>query len=232
MDTSPTFRAREVNFGDRTKLRGSERKTLCGMSVEASASHTDYASARISGPADVVRRTVARVHLTWGHGGASVEGVFPIVKRLRVPLAASMIQLEGSLVDVTTGEPPSRDVEAEIAAFIAVGTDGESIPNTRALLQSGNEGALAQGSERVLGVHGFNVGPSDVFCMLFETSELPPGGTSPRLVVPALRTAPFALRLLSPRDFVGGVTWAASSDPFALAHDAGARLLVDVEMML
>jgi hypothetical protein len=232
VDTSPTYRAREVNFGDRTKLRGPERKTLCWMNVEDSAPHTVYASARLTGPEAQVRRAAARVHLAWGHGGASVEATFPIVRRLRVPLAASMIRLEGSLVDVTTGAPPSRDVEAEISAFVAVGTDGESLPNTRALLQSGAEGVLAEASERVLSVHGFNVGPSDVFCMLFDASELPLDGASPRLVVPAPRTAPFSLRLASPRDFVGGVTWAASSDPFTLAHDAGARLLVDVEMML
>lgn len=229
-----TLRDRDVNFGDRTKLRGSDRMTLAWINVEVSAAYTVYASARLTGPASAVARTVASVRIEWGHGGACVQADYPIVRRLRVPLAASMIKLEGSLVDVQTGQPAPSDVEAEISAFIACGTDGETILSARTVVQSGESGVLGEGPQRILAVHGHNGGQVGLWLMLFDAIAVPANGAAPRLAVPAPSaiTAPFSLRPASPRDFLIGAVWAASSNAIALQRAATASFHVETELML
>lgn len=232
--TFQTLRNHDVNFGDRTKLRGSERMTLAWINVEESAAYTVYASARLSGPAASVSRTVASVRIEWGHGGACVQADYPIVRRLRVPLAASMIKLEGSLLDVQTGAPAPSDVEAEISAFIACGTDNETIPNARTIVQSGESGVLGEGAQRILAVHGHNGGSVGLWLMLFDAIAVPANGAAPRLAVPApsALTAPFSLRPASPRDFLLGAVWAASSNALVLQREPNASLHVEAELML
>ncbi len=232
--TRPTRRDHDVNFGDRTKLTGGERKTLAWMSLDDSAAFTVYASARLSGPTALVSRIVPMVTIEWGHGGASIAADYPLVRRLRVPLAASTIKLEGRLVDIESGNPAPSDVHAEIAAFIAQGTDGETIPNTRTVVQSGASGILSEEPQQVLSVTGYlATATSNLWLMLFDAVAVPPNGTPPRMAVPAHALAtPFALRTISSRAFFAGVTWAASSTPLVLTHALQASLHLEAEFLL
>ena len=91
-----TRRTRDVNHGDRTPLRGAESKTLAWISVDDSHPFTVYASARVQ-PATA--SVVPMVSIEWGHGGASLFGEYPVIKRLRVPIVASMVKLSGRLQD-------------------------------------------------------------------------------------------------------------------------------------
>jgi hypothetical protein len=225
-------REREVNFGDRTKLTGKEQKTLASMSLDASGPFTVYATARVTAPASLAPFVVTVVTLEWGHGGASVRADYQLVRRLRVPLAASMIQLAGRLVDIRTGEPASESASADVAAFIARGTDGETLRNAFPVVQSGAGGALAVGAQQVLAVRGYNAGASTLWVMLFDGLAAPLVGDGPRLALPAPASpATFSCELTSPRAFLAGVWWAASAEPFTLAPAPGAALYVDVDFL-
>jgi len=226
MGALETLRNQDVNFGDRTKLSGPSTKTLAWMNVPHAAPFTVYADARITGPAELI---VPLVTIEWGAGTATVSAEYRIVGRLRVPLAASSIRVDARLVD-HRGDPAPAGVVAEVTAFIACGTDGETIPNARALVQSGASGVLSDRSERVLALHGYNAGNDPLWLMLFEGHALPEPGAVPRMATPALRL--FRMRPVSPREFVAGVVWAASSTPLFFTPAPGAALHVEAEILL
>jgi hypothetical protein len=224
-----TRRARDVNHGDRTPLRGAESKTLAWISVEDAQAFTVYASARVQ-PATA--RVVPVVAMEWGHGGASLLGEYPVIRRLRVPVVASMVKLSGRLVDVVTGKAPAATVSAEISAAIVPGSDGQTLHTTSWIGQTGAEGLAASGPQRVFTVDGYNAGAAPVWVMLFDDLARPPNGTEPVMARPA-GTFPrtFRLRASDTRGFARGVYWAASSTPLALTFAAGASLRVDTEVL-
>ncbi len=231
MHASQTHRQQDINFGDRTKLTGSTTKTLAWMNLDESASFTVYADARFTaGPPAALPHLAAIVTIEWGAGAATVSAEYRIVGRLRVPLAASAIRVEGHLEDVR-GLPVPGDVVAEVAAFIARGTDGETIPNAQTRVQSGAQGILSTRSERVLAVEGFNAGAGSLWVMLFEGPALPAAGAAPRMAAPAPAGAPFRMRPASAREFLGGVVWAASAAPLTFTPVPGAALYLEAEMV-
>jgi hypothetical protein len=224
-----TRRARDVNHGDRTPLRGSESKTLAWISVEEAQAFTVYASARVQ-PASAV--VVPVISMEWGHGGASLFGEYPIVRRLRVPVVASMVKLSGRLLDVTTGKAPASAVTAEISATIAPGSDGQTLHTTAWTGQTGAEGLVARGPQRVFTVDGYNASASLAWLMLFDDVVRPPNGTRPEMARPAPPSPrTFRLRASDTRAFARGVYWAASSTPLVLTFAAGASLRVDTEVL-
>ena len=162
-----TRRARDVNHGDRTPLRGAESKTLAWISVEDAQAFTVYATARVR-PATA--RVVPIVAMEWGHGGASLVGEYPVIRRLRVPVVASMVKLSGRLVDVATGKAPAATVSAEISAAIVPGSDGQTLHTTSWIGQTGAEGLAASGPQRVFTVDGYNGGLQRPECwvMVFD----------------------------------------------------------------
>jgi hypothetical protein len=224
-----TRRARDVNHGDRTPLRGSESKTLCWISVDDAQAFTVYASARVQ-PASA--RVVPMITIEWGHGGASLFGEYPIVRRLRIPVVASMVKLAGRLVDTTTGKAPPSTVTAEISATIAPGADGQTLHTTAWTGQTGAEGLVASGPQRLFTVDGYNAAASLVWLMLFDDVVRPPNGTRPEMARPA-PPSPRTFRLRTPdtRGFTRGVYWAASSTPLVLTFAASASLRVDTEVL-
>jgi|GEM_PF-2567526 len=220
----PTRRDRDVNWGDATRLRGGERKTLAWMSVDQARALTVYATARVRGGPGVV----CLVEIEWGHGGASVAEHYPVVGRLRVPLAASMVKMAGRLVDAQ-GQPPAASASADVFAFIAPGIDGETLRNTRWVHQIGAAGTVARAPERVLTVEGYSAGKANTWLMVFDgPSEI---GALPAMATPARAGRPFRLRRFDTQGFAQGVTWSASSTPLLLTPDKSARLRVDVELL-
>ena len=224
-----TRRTRDVNHGDRTALRGGEPKTLAWISVDAAQAFTVYATARVEPPTANILPVVT---IEWGHGGASLFGEYPVIKRLRVPVVASMVKLSGRLVDVTTGKPAPANVSGEITATIAPGTDGQTLRATWWVAQSGAEGLVARGQQRVLTLDGYNGGASNAWVMVFDDVTRPADGTPPAMARPA-PTYPrtFRLRRFDTRGFVRGVYWAASSTPLLLTFDPSATLRVDAELL-
>ena len=224
-----TRRARDVNHGDRTLLRGGESKTLAWISVEASQAFTVYASARFEPP---TANVVPMATIEWGHGGASLLGEYAVIKRLRVPLVASMVKLSGRLVDLTTGKPAASSVSGEITAAIAPGADGQTLRSTWWVAQSGAEGLVASGQQRVLTLDGYNAGTAPRWVMVFDDVARPADGTPPVMVRPApLYPRTFRLRRFDTRGFLRGVYWAASSTPLLLTFDPGTSLRVDTELL-
>jgi hypothetical protein len=218
-----------VNHGDRTPLRGSESKTLAWISVEDAQAFTVYASARVQ-PASA--RVVPMITMEWGHGGASLFGEYPVIRRLRVPLVASMVKLSGRLVDVTTGKAPASTVTAEVSATIAPGSDGQTLHTTAWAGQTGAEGLVARGPQRVFTVDGYNAGSALVWLMLFDDVVRPPNGTPAEMARPAPPSPrTFRLRASDTRGFTRGVYWAASSTALLLTFAAGASLRVDTEVL-
>src|ERR1700733_7253685 len=162
----PTRREREVNWGDKTRIVGNERKTLAWVSVEESRSMVVYATASVRGGAAAAGISFL-VNGEWGHGGASVDQDYPVVHRLRVPLAASMVKVSGRLVD-PAGKPAPSTVSGEISVVIAPGLDGETLRNTRWEYDVGTEGTFSTGPARLLRVDGYNAGVFDTWVMLFD----------------------------------------------------------------
>jgi hypothetical protein len=224
-----TRRTRDVNHGDRTTLRGGEPKTLAWISVDASQAFTVYATARVE-PANA--NVVPIVLIEWGHGGASLFGEYPVIKRLRVPVVASMVKLSGRLLDATTGKPAAANVSGEITATIAPGSDGQTLRATWWVAQGGAEGLVARGQQRVLTLDGYNGGASNGWIMVFDDVTRPVDGTPPLMARPAA-TYPrtFRLRRFDTRGFMRGVYWAASSTPLLLTFDPSATMRVDTELL-
>ncbi len=224
-----TRRARDVNHGDRTLLRGGEPKTLAWISVDESQAFTVYATARVEPP---TANVVPVVSIEWGHGGASLFGEYAVIKRLRVPVVGSMVKLSGRLVDAATGKPAASSVSGEITATIAPGSDGQTLRATWWVAQSGAEGLAARGQQRVLTLDGYNGGASNAWIMVFDGLVRPADGTPPVMARPA---APyprsFRLRRFDTRGFIRGVYWAASSTPLLLTFDPSATLRVDTELL-
>jgi hypothetical protein len=224
-----TRRARDVNHGDRTLFRGGESKTLAWISVDVSQAFTVYATARVQPATSGV---VPIVSIDWGHGGASLRAEYPVIKRLRVPLVGSMVKLSGRLVDAATGKPAPTSVSGEIAATIAPGSDGETLRPTWWVAQSGAQGLVAAGQQRVLTVDGYNAGGAASWIMVFDDVTRPADGSLPAMARPAA-TFPrtFRLRRFDTRGFLRGVFWAASSTPLLLTFDPNASLRVDTELL-
>jgi hypothetical protein len=217
----PLLRDREVNWGDRTTLRGAALKTLAWVSSPLSQDLIVYAHAQT---ADLV---TCMVRVEWGHGGASVEEDYPVVHRLRVPLAASMVKLSGRLVDAQGKAPPGS--KCVVSAFIAPGSDGETLRNTRFVTQLGSAGVVSTLPEQVMRVEGINAGAADTWVMVFD-GPARTGGV-PAIVVPARAGRRFRVRRFDGQGFRQGVTWSASSTPLTLVPVKAASLRVDVELL-
>lgn len=224
-----TRRARDVNHGDRTLFRGGESKTLAWISVDNSQALTVYAAARIQ---PTTAKVIPIVSVEWGHGGASLFSEYAVIKRLRVPLVASMVKLSGRLIDMATGKPAPSSVTGEITATIAPGSDGQTLRTTRWIAQTGAEGIAATGPQRVFTVDGYNASAAACWLMVFDDVQLPANGSTPVLARPAA-TFPrtFRVRRFDTVGFSRGVYWAASSTPLTLTFDAAAALRVDTELM-
>ena len=225
LDT-PTRRAREVNWGDRTRITGRETKTLAWVSVEEARSMTVYGSAFVRGPG--ASGVVCVASIEWGHGGASVAGEFPIVQRLRVPLVASMVKVAGRLLNRGGGPPPST-VVADVSLFIAPGSDGETLRTTSWTHDAGAEGELVPGPARLMRVEGYNAGGVDTWVMLFDGPAL--NGEVPTIARPVRAGRSFVVRRFDSHPFRSRVTWAASSTPLTLTKDGSASLRIDAELL-
>ncbi len=222
----PTRRAREVNWGDRTKLTGSETKTLAWVSVDLACPMVLYATASLRGPSAGVACVVS---VEWGHGGASVSQDFPIVHRLRVPLAASMVKVSGRLLDAS-GNPPLATVTGEVSVVIATGLDGESLRNTQWVFDGGPEGDLWIGPARVMRVEGYNASTADTWLMVFDGRAS--NGDAPVMARPVRAHRAFTISRPDSQAFRTTVSWAASSTPLLLTKDPKARMRVDAELLL
>lgn len=221
----PTRRAREVNWGDKTRIAGNERKTLAWVSVERPSPMVVYATATIRGGPDVA----FVVNIEWGHGGASVDQDYPVIHRLRVPLAASMVKVSGRLLD-GSGNPPPQSVSGEISVFIAPGSDGDTLRNTRWVSQQGASGTFSDRPERVMRVEGFNAGATNTWVMVFDGRG--ENGDFPTIVAPVRIGRRFVLRRFDSHGFRSSVLWRASSTPLVLTKDPSASLRIDAELLL
>jgi hypothetical protein len=219
----PTRRERDVNWGDRTRLEGRKPQTLAWVSLEASCPLVVYAHANVR-----TGGSICQVTIEWGNGGASVAGDYPVIKRLRVPLVASMVKLSGRLVDPNGGAASAGDA-ADVSAFVAAGLDGETLRNTRWLYQVGSSGVLEQGPQRLMRVEGFNAG-ADTFVHIFDGQ--PEVNDEPTILIPAPAGRRFRARRFDSQGFVDSVQWAASSTPLTYTADLGASVRVDAEFLL
>ncbi|MGH7284870.1 MAG: hypothetical protein ACRELY_25370 [Polyangiaceae bacterium] len=223
---APTRRAREVNWGDRTRLAGRETKTLAWVSIEEARSMTVYGTAFVRGAGSSGVACVASIE--WGHGGASIAEDYSIVQRLRVPLVASMVKISGRLLNRGGGPPPAT-VVADVSLFIAPGSDGETLRNTEWTHDAGAEGELAAGPARLMSVEGYNAGAADTWVMLFDGPAV--NGAVPTIARPLRAGRPFAVRRFDSHAFRASIAWSASSTPLTLTKDPSARLRVDAELL-
>jgi hypothetical protein len=223
-----TARKSDVNFGDRMTVHGGESKSLANISVTEGQAFTVYATAEVKAPA-AAPPIFPVVRIEWGHGGASVKArEFRIYRRLRVPVVGSTVSVSGRMVD-DKGQPPPKTVECRMAAFIAPGSDGETLRNTDWISQSGAQGLISGGPEQVLTVEGYPAGgPAARWLMLFDALTLPAAGAFPALACPARRA--FRRDRFDSQGFRFGVLWAVSSTPLTLTFNPNDSLRVDVEV--
>lgn len=218
----PMRREHAVNWGDRSRLTGRKPQTLAWVSLESARPIIVYAHAtpRSGSPICVVT-------VEWGHGGASVVGEYRVIKRLRVPLAASMVKVSGRLMDVSGGNAAAADA-MDVSAFIAEGEDGTTLRNTRWITQQGQSGEV-DGPQRLMRVEGFNPGP-DTFVQLFDGSLPEPGG-EPTILIPAPSGRRFHCRRFDSQGFSQAIAWGCSSTPLAYTAQS-TTVRVDLELLL
>jgi hypothetical protein len=219
----PTLRAHEVNWGDRTRLEGRVPQTLAWISLEDCFALTVYATVKVDNP-----NHACVVTIEWGNGGSAIRADYLLIKRLRVPLVASVAKVSGRLVTVDGSSLPSTAL-GEVYLFIGCGSDGETLRNTRWITQIGSGGVIEDGPQRVMRVEGFNAGSSKVFVQLFDGAVA--GGT-PAIEVPASAGERFVVERFDSQGFFAGVTWGASSTPFTYTADKSASVRMDVELLL
>ena len=223
MRDRPTLRARDVNWGDRSRLEGRKPQTLAWVSLPESSSIVVYAHANIRKGA-----SICSVSIEWGNGGASVAGEYPVIKRLRVPLVASMVKLSGRLV-APDGSPALATDAADVSAFVATGLDGETLRNTRWIHQVGAVGSLATGPQRVMRIEGYNSGGA-TFVHVFDGK--PETNAEPAILIPAPAGRRFRARRFDSQGFVDSVQWGASSTALTYTADAAANVRIEAELLL
>jgi hypothetical protein len=227
-------RAHDVNFGDKVTVRGDEQKCVAWVSVgeEEAGAFTVYASARLHAPEDDRPWLVPTMHVEWGNGGASVEAEFPVVQRLRVPVAASMIRATARLVD-TRARPVSREASCVFSTFIARGASEAAALHTDWLAVRAPTAILAKGPQRLAALRGINVGNELRYVMLFDLDRLPTPYDPIAVVVPA-RPVPdsFELRFPHARGFKAGLAWGISRQPLELVTEPDATVRLELEMVL
>jgi hypothetical protein len=225
-----TARAYAVNFGDKTTLRADQRKPLAEMNVHVADAQafTCYVTARVEPAA---AQAFPSVLVEWGNGGASIAArEFRVYRRLRVPVVGSTVRMTGRLVDARGAPLPSSSrTECHFAAFVAPGSDGETLRNTHWISQHGAEGLVSNGPEQLLTVQGYPAAAGARWLMLFDAGALPPNGAYPAMAVPARRA--YRLDRFDSQGFRFGVYWAASATPMAFTFDPSADLRVDVEVL-
>jgi hypothetical protein len=227
--TYATVRKSDVNFGDRMTLRGGEKKSLANISVAQGQAFTVYAAAEVVAPAGAAP-VYPVAGIEWGHGGASLRArELRIYRRLRFPVVASTVSVSGWLVD-DKGQPPPKTVLCRMAAFIAPGSDGETLRNTNWISQSGPEGLISAGPEQVLTIEGYPAqAPAARWLMVFDATARPANGAFPGLACPARRA--FRRDRFDSQGFRFGVFWAVSSTPITLTFLNTADLRVDAEVL-
>lgn len=223
-----TRRQHEVNWGDKTKITGGEKKTLAWVSVEECRPMTVYATATLRGGAAAAGVAFV-VNIEWGHGGASIDHDYEVVHRLRVPVSASMVRVSGRLLDEDENPPPAT-VSGEIAVSIAPGVDGETLRNTRWVHQDGFEDTVSTEPARVVRVEGYNAGAVDTWIMVFDGAGN--NGDFPAMARPVRAGRPFVMRRFDTQAFRTAVRWRASSTPITLTKDPSALVRVDTELLL
>jgi hypothetical protein len=218
-------RGREINWGDRTKIVGADRRTLAWVNIEESIAMTLYASATVHGDASCA----CIVDVQWGHGGASLEQAYAVVHRLVVPLAASMVSVSGRLVG-RDGKAAPASVSADVSVVLAPGIDTHAIHNTRWLTSIGSEGALTTTPTRVMRVEALNFSAADVWLMLFDGA--PSAGSAPAIVRRAPVDRTVTIRRPDSHAFREGLHFGASSTALTYSPIATARALrVDAEVL-
>jgi hypothetical protein len=223
-----TARVHDVNFGDKTLVRADKKQPLAEISVGEAQAFTCYVTARVEPTA---ANAFPVVLLEWGNGGASIAArEFRVYRRLRVPVVGSTVRMTGRLV-TDAGAPlsPSSKVTCNFVAFVAPGSDGETLRNTQWISRHGAQGLVSNGPEQLVTVQGYPAAAGARWLMLFDALALPANGTYPAMAVPATRA--YRLDRFDTQGFRYGVTWAASSTPITLTFDPTADFRVDVEVL-
>jgi hypothetical protein len=223
----PTRREHAVNWGDRTRVVGRSSQTLAWVSLPASSPIVVYAS--VANARGSTKDLVCVVSIEWGHGGASVSSEFPIVRRLRVPLVASMVKISGRLASFAGG-PPARDDSADVSAFVAQGSDVDTLRNTRWVRQSGPNGTIADSPQHLMRFECFNAGPTATFVHVFDGA--PETGGEPSILIPVGAGRRATARRYDSQAFAQSVTWGASSTSLTYTADPSASVRVDAELLL
>lgn len=223
-----TQRKTDVNFGDRSVLRGSAVVPLAQVSLPASQALTVCAAVtRLVAPAGAL--VSPWVLIEWGHGGASLQArKYRVDRRLRVPLVGSTVKVSGHLL-TAAGQPPPVSVVCHLSAFIGAGSDGQTLRNTTWTSQRGAQGLISGGAEQLMTIEGYPANPAPRWLMVFDAAALPANGTFPAMACPANRR--FRRRRFDGQGFAFGVYWAASSTPMTLTFDPTAILRVDAEVL-
>jgi hypothetical protein len=221
-------RTRHVNFGDKTLVRAGQFKHLAEISVPAAQAFVCYVTARVE-PATALAFPVVLVE--WGNGGASIATrELRVYRRLRVPVVGSTVRMGGRLVSASGAAlPPTSKTTCNFVAFVAPGSDGETLRNTRWRSQHGPEGLVSGEPEQIVTVQGYPAAAAARWLMVFDAVARPPDGTYPAMAAPARRA--FRLDRFDTQGFRFGVYWAASSSPITLTFDPAADLRVDVEVL-
>jgi hypothetical protein len=224
--TTNLQRSQQINYGGKVTIAGSEgTRGIAWVTVDESDSYTLYARAKhVSGPL-----ASPSLLVEWGHGGATIDRVFPLTLPLTLPVAASMIRLSARVVDAEGR--PLRDAMYEFEAFIARGHADVPAVST-AVAQVGAMGLFGSGPQRLVRLIGYRASPWFLprWVMLFDAARVTDvrTGLEPVTARP-LPLYPRCVELAS-HDFARGIVWAISEDPLRLVVDQTAAVRMEAEL--
>jgi hypothetical protein len=222
-----TARKQDVNFGDRSVIRGDAVVQLADISLPQSQALTVCAAVTRVTP--TTAPVIPWVAVEWGHGGASLLArEYPVIRRLRVPLVGSTVKVSGRLRTVG-GQPAPKTVACNLSLFVAPGADGQTLRNTTWTAHSGAQGLVSSGAEHLMTIEGYPAAAAPAWVMLFDATGLPANGAFPALAAPAHRR--FRRRRFDSQNFAVGIYWAVSSTPLTLTFNPAANIRLDVEVL-
>jgi hypothetical protein len=229
-------RERQTNYGGTESVVGPGLQPLFHMDKLEASGLVLYVECReFFVPAGAVGTADFRpfVHVSWGHGAASVKGDYDCTFRQRIPLVGSDVEVQAYINSLPfpgqaggVAVPPTAT--SKFRAFVAEGTDGiELYPTTWQTQLNLSSGVLTPApSANTVGVSQVRlaslraINPGEfVYLLLFDAAAVPAAAAVPfdAMPLPVATTdnqGPIALPLGQTRAFVNGIAWGVSSTLF------------------
>ena len=173
--------------------------------------------------------SICSVSIEWGNGGASVAGEYRGDQAAARAPGREHGEASGRLI-ASDGSPAGASDAADVSAFVAEGTDGETLREHRMAPPDGSAaGTLARARNGSCASRA----TTPALRRSCTSSTGPPElGVEPTILIPAPAGRRFRARRFDSQGFVDSVQWGASSTALTYTPNPAANVRVDAELLL